>query len=97
MNLQLLCIVVIIDVFVQELLHRHCRVGVEFMTELSRWESDEYYRQHALRVQLPFTPAPAPSASATMTPEQQQQRRRELARRLGEMNARKREERVSIA
>ena len=44
-----------------------------------------------LRVQLPYV---APASTPGLTVEQQKERKRELARRLMEINARKREERV---
>lgn len=48
---------------------------------------------NVLRVQLPYV---APTSTPGLTLEQQKERKRELARRLMEINARKREERVGI-
>ncbi|GLH02555.1 Actin-related protein 5 [Gryllus bimaculatus] len=76
----------------QELVHDQTFVAEHYMEELSRWADTDYYEAHVVRVQLPYTIAPvAPGLSA----EQQRERRRELARRLVEINARKREERLA--
>lgn len=56
---------------------------------MNKWADLDYYNKNVRRIQLPFnitTPA--------LTPEQQLARRKELAKKLVEMNARKREERV---
>lgn len=45
------------------------------------------------RIQLPYT---VQAVAPGLTPEQQKERRKELARRLIEINARKREERVRL-
>jgi len=79
---------------IQELMFQHCRISSDFFPELQQWESIEFQKKNLLLVQLPFTAAPALSSASVLSLEQQQQRRRELAKRLGEMNARKREERV---
>ncbi|XP_059478228.1 actin-related protein 5 [Neocloeon triangulifer] len=79
----------------EELLFQHCRVSNDFFSELLQWESIEYQKKNMVVVQLPFTAAPTPSTSSLLSLEQQQQRRRELAKRLGEINAKKREERLA--
>lgn len=63
------------------------------MEDIRKWADPEYYDNNVLRVQLPYV---APATTPGLTVEQQKERKRELARRLMEINARKREERVSI-
>jgi actin-related protein 5 len=50
------------------------------------------YQDNVHKMQLPFTPAPKPQP---VDPEVLKQRRQELAKRLVEINAKKREEKVS--
>ncbi|XP_071450512.1 actin-related protein 5 [Hetaerina americana] len=90
---------------VEELLHEHTYVAKNYDEELAKWMDDEvveegekggsestsYYHSHVHRIQLPFVPVSNP----ILTVEQQKERRRELAKRLVEMNARKREERLA--
>lgn len=75
----------------QELIHEHSFIALNYQEELSKWASPEYYDSNVLRVQLPYV---APVSTPGLTVEQQKERKRELARRLMEINARKREERV---
>lgn len=51
----------------------------------------DYYENKVFRIQLPYSSV----TSHTLNPEQQKDRRKELARRLFEINARKREEKVN--
>ncbi|XP_063243980.1 LOW QUALITY PROTEIN: actin-related protein 5 [Bacillus rossius redtenbacheri] len=74
------------------LVHEQCYVAEDYQQELRRWGDPDHYERHVRRIQLPWAaPAPAPG----LAPEQQRERRRELARRLVEINARKREERLA--
>ena len=66
-------------------------VALHYRDDILRWADPEYYNKNVLRVQLPFV---APTTTSGLTVEQQKERKRELARRLMEINARKREERV---
>lgn len=66
-------------------------IALNYQQELSKWADADYYDTHVLRVQLPYI---APATTPGLTLEQQKERKRELARRLMEINARKREERV---
>lgn len=75
----------------QELIHEHSMIALNYQNELSKWADADYYDTHVLRVQLPYI---APATTPGLTLEQQKERKRELARRLMEINARKREERV---
>lgn len=76
----------------EELLHSICLIALDYREELKRWTDPEYYEKNTKRIQLPFSTA---AASATLTSEQQKERKRELARRLTEINARKREVRLA--
>ena len=67
-------------------------IALSYQEEISKWADPDYYDTNVLRVQLPYV---APANAPGLTVEQQKERKRELARRLMEINARKREERVS--
>ncbi|XP_072753386.1 actin-related protein 5 [Anoplolepis gracilipes] len=76
----------------EELIHEHSMIALNYQEELSKWADVDYYDTHVLRVQLPYI---APTTTPGLTLEQQKERKRELARRLMEINARKREERLA--
>lgn len=77
---------------VEKLLHEHCSIANDYMAELRKWAKLEFYEEHVKKVQLPFTPITiAPILSA----EQKFEKKRELARRLVEINNRKREEKLA--
>ncbi|KAJ8928880.1 hypothetical protein NQ314_018486 [Rhamnusium bicolor] len=76
----------------EELLHTICAIVVDYKEELGKWHDSEYYEENIKKIQLPYTSA---GASSALTVEQQKERKRELARRLTEINARKREERLA--
>lgn len=76
----------------EELVHEQTFIAEHYLEELERWADSDYYDAHVLRVQLPYTATPVASG---LSVEQQRERRRELARRLVEINARKREERLA--
>jgi actin-related protein 5 len=63
---------------------------VNYQEELNRWADSDHYDNNVRRIQLPYT---VQAVTPGLTPEQQKERRKELARRLIEINARKREER----
>lgn len=76
------------------LLHSgRCTVAEHYGESLGRWAALDYYERHVHRVQLPFTVPAAASASA-LSAEQRVERRRESAKRLADMNARRREEKL---
>lgn len=79
----------------QELIHDYGYIAEDYIEELNKWADAEYYDNHVRKMQLPFTPAPS-AAATSLNQEQQQQRRKENVKRLVEINARKREERVSV-
>lgn len=64
---------------------------MNYQEELNRWADSDHYDNNVRRIQLPYT---VQAVTPGLTPEQQKERRKELARRLIEINARKREERV---
>ena len=75
----------------EEVVARHTRVSPHFRAELNKWRDGDYYDNHVLKIQLPFTVQPkAPPPD----PEVLRARRQELARRLVEINARKRDEKM---
>jgi actin-related protein 5 len=75
----------------EELLHSICAIALDYREELNRWTDPVYYEENIKKIQLPYS---ASLASSALTLEQQKERKRELARRLTEINARKREERL---
>ncbi|XP_044764854.1 actin-related protein 5 [Coccinella septempunctata] len=76
---------------VEELLHTICEVALDYRSELNRWLDTDYYENNIKKIQLPYTC----NVPSTLTLEQQKERKKELARRLTEINARKREERLA--
>ncbi|KAJ9575058.1 hypothetical protein L9F63_007793 [Diploptera punctata] len=75
----------------EELVHEQTFVAVDYQQELELWSDTDHYDNNVRRIQLPYVPTVAPGLIA----EQQKERRKELARRLIEINARKREERLA--
>ena len=77
----------------EELLHRHCSIVEEYSESLKDWTNVDFYVEHVKKMQLPFSVSQASGKSAADA-EALKLRRQELAKRLVEMNQRKREERV---
>ena len=75
----------------EEMISDHCHVVQDFSPELKKWGQTEYYSENVHKMQLPFTVAPKP---VPVDPEILRQRRQEMAKRLVEMNAKKREEKL---
>lgn len=75
------------------MIHDYGYVAEDYQEEMEKWTDPNYYDEEVRKIQLPFTAAPTPVASG-LALEQQQQRRRENVKRLVEINAKKREERV---
>lgn len=73
------------------MIHEHSFLAYDYQDEVKKWSDPDHYDANVLRVQLPYV---APASTPGLTVEQQKERKRELARRLMEINARKREERV---
>ncbi|KAL4719165.1 hypothetical protein ACJJTC_011469, partial [Scirpophaga incertulas] len=76
----------------EEILHEHCSIALEYQEEIKKWTNPDYYESNVKRIQLPFVQS---TSSSTLTAEQQKERKKEMARRLLEINARKREERLA--
>ncbi|XP_043274906.1 actin-related protein 5 [Venturia canescens] len=76
----------------EELIHEHSFIAYNYQEEVKKWSDPDHYDANVLRVQLPYV---APASTPGLTVEQQKERKRELARRLMEINARKREERLA--
>lgn len=74
------------------MIHDHTFIALDYLDELKKWSEPPHYDENVHIVQLPYTVPVLPSAVSL---EQQKEKKKELARRLIEMNARKREERVS--
>lgn len=76
---------------IEWLLHNHCSIAVDYTAELKKWSSLEFYEKRVKKLQLPFN---LPTSQATLTAEQKIEKKRELAKRLADLNARKREEKL---
>lgn len=76
---------------IEELLHDICEVALDYREELRHWLDSDYYDKNIKKIQLPYSNLIA----STLSIEQQKERRKELAKRLTEINARKREERLA--
>lgn len=77
---------------IEELLHEHSSIVVNYIDDLKKWASFDFYEENVKKIQLPFTVAPPPTV---LTAEQKFEKKKELSRRLGEINARKREEKLA--
>lgn len=77
---------------IEELFHEHSVICYDYIDELKKWASHEYYDAHIKKVQLPYSQTSAPSQ---LTAEQKIEKKKEMSRRLAEINARKREERLA--
>lgn len=64
---------------------------VVFSTELEKWRSPEFYEREVHRMQLPFS-GKVPGGCVSV--EERQERRAQQLRRLQEINARRREEKL---
>lgn len=73
---------------IEELLHGHCTVSYDYMSDLKKWSGVDYYEKYVKIIQLPYTLS---VPTSVLTAEQKMEKKRELARRLVEINARKRE------
>ena len=77
---------------IEELFHEHSTICYDYAEELNKWASHEYYDAHVKKVQLPYSQT---STSSQLTAEQKIEKKKEMSRRLAEINARKREERLA--
>ncbi|TTL25876.1 Actin-related protein 5 [Bagarius yarrelli] len=75
----------------EELLHHHCYVAVDYEQELEKWRSATFYEAEVHRMQLPFS---GKVAGMYANAEEKQEKRVQQLRRLEEMSNRHREERL---
>lgn len=61
--------------------------------ELQKWRCPEYYENNMHKMQLPFSNK---LLGSTLTSEEKQERRQQQLRRLQELNARRREEKLQL-
>ena len=64
-----------------------------FDEELAKWKYDEFVKEHKCTLQLPYT---KPEPAVVKDPEKEKEKRIKQGRRLQELNAKKREEKVSM-
>ncbi|MBN3298111.1 ARP5 protein, partial [Amia calva] len=75
----------------EELLHEHSYTALHYQEDLEQWRCPEYYEREVHRLQLPFSPK---LAGGSASAEERQERRPQQLRRLQELNARRREEKL---
>ncbi|XP_026222598.1 actin-related protein 5 [Anabas testudineus] len=75
----------------EELLHEHSYTAVDYHEEMEKWRSPEFYEREVHRMQLPFS-GKLPGGCVSV--EERQERRAQQLRRLQEINARRREEKL---
>lgn len=78
---------------VEELLHEHCSIAFDYTDNLKKWARHDYYDKHVKKIQLPYSQTV--STSSTLTAEQKVEKKKEMSKRLAEINARKRDERLA--
>lgn len=64
-----------------------------FFEELHKWRCPDYYENNVHKMQLPFS---SKLLGSTLTSEEKQERRQQQLRRLQELNARRREEKLQL-
>lgn len=77
---------------VEELLHDHCSIAYDYKESLQQWASNDYYEENVKKVQLPYSQV---VAAPTLSDAEKTAKRKEMSRRLAEINARKREEKLA--
>ncbi|XP_013421729.1 actin-related protein 5-like [Lingula anatina] len=75
----------------EELVREHTHMATDYINELEEWADVDYYEDHVHKIQLPYTAQP----SNTLTAEQQKEKKEQQIRRLKEINAKKRLERLA--
>eukprot|EP00079_Xenopus_tropicalis_P031026 XP_017944797.1 PREDICTED: actin-related protein 5 isoform X3 [Xenopus tropicalis] len=75
----------------EEILHEHCYVPEDYVDELRKWRCPDYYEENVHKMQLPFSTKLLASAIPS---EEKQERRQQQLKRLQELNARRREEKL---
>ncbi|XP_017524506.3 actin-related protein 5 isoform X4 [Manis javanica] len=77
----------------EEILHEHSYIAEDYVEELQKWRCPDYYESNVHKMQLPFS---SKLLGSTLTSEERQERRQQQLRRLQELNARRREERLQL-
>ncbi|XP_072487600.1 actin-related protein 5 [Notamacropus eugenii] len=77
----------------EEILHEHSYIAEDYVEELQKWRSPEYYENNVHKMQLPFS---SKLLGSTLSSEEKQERRQQQLRRLQELNARRREEKLQL-
>ncbi|KAM3838492.1 actin-related protein 5 [Diretmus argenteus] len=75
----------------EELLHEHSYTATDYHEELEKWRSPEFYEREVHRMQLPFS---AKVLGGGVSVEERHERRAQQLRRLQEINARRRGEKL---
>ncbi|XP_067266157.1 actin-related protein 5 [Chanodichthys erythropterus] len=75
----------------EELLHQHSYVALDYQQELENWRSPVFYEKEVHRVQLPFS---GRAVGVCMSAEERNERKAQQLRRLQEINSRRREEKL---
>ncbi|XP_038659526.1 actin-related protein 5 [Scyliorhinus canicula] len=77
----------------EEILHERCYIAADYMEELDLWKLPDFYTKNIHRMQLPFNNK---LLASTLTAEERMERRQQQIRRLQELNARRREEKLQL-
>ncbi|XP_051789233.1 actin-related protein 5 [Erpetoichthys calabaricus] len=77
----------------EEILHGHCYVAHDYHDEMEKWRKPDFYEKEVHRMQLPFSQK---LLGSTLSAEERQERRSQQLRRLQELNARRREEKLQL-
>ncbi|XP_066868366.1 actin-related protein 5 isoform X7 [Kogia breviceps] len=77
----------------EEILHEHSYIAKDYVEELQKWRCPDYYENNVHKMQLPFS---SKLLGSTLTSEEKQERRQQQLRRLQELNARRREEKLQL-
>lgn len=77
----------------EEILHEHSYIAEDYAEELQKWRCPDYYENNVHKMQLPFSNK---LLGSTLTAEEKQERRQQQLRRLQELNARRREEKLQL-
>ncbi|KAK2116974.1 Actin- protein 5 [Saguinus oedipus] len=77
----------------EEILHEHSYIAEGYVEELHKWRCPDYYENNVHKMQLPFS---SKLLGSTLTSEEKQERQQQQLRRLQELNARRREEKLQL-
>lgn len=78
---------------VEELLHEHCSIAFDYTDNLKKWARHDFYEENVKKIQLPYSQNV--STTSQLTAEQKVEKKKEMSKRLAEINARKRDERLA--